>query len=145
MADRRNFSMDSEAAKLLDENPDDNHSEIIRELIKEYYTVGNYDATEAAVKVRKRELRRQKEETRGELQEIDNELERLEEMEGDEGSAKTVSEIAAELQIGAAMATTDNPAIQKKAKEHGIDVDVLAEAVEENARKREREQFESLS
>lgn len=144
MSDRRNFMLDDDAAELLDEHPDDNHSEIVRELLKEYYTVGVFDTEEAAVKVRKRELERQREQINAEREAIEEELSRLDELESDDAESD-VEAIASELNITADMATADNPAIQKRAKQNGIDPAVLAEEVEQQARERQRQELASLS
>lgn len=144
MADRRNFSMDDDAAELLDQHADDNHSEIVRELIKEYYTVGVFDTEQAAVNVRKRELQRQLNQIESEKESLREELDRLEDLE-DETAESEIEDVAADLHISADMATADNMAIQKKAKANGLDPAVLAEEVHDQAVERERSEFSALS
>lgn len=144
MGARRNFMLDDEAAALLDDHPEDNHSEIVRELVKSYYTVGRYDYEEAAADVRRRQLERQRAELEAEQQAVDAELSRLEDLLADDDGSTPVDDIADELRIAPDMATPDNPAIQRKAKEHGVDAAVLAEAVREQAAKRRRAGLKSV-
>lgn len=135
--------MDDEAAALLDEHPDDNHSKIIRELLKAYYTAGVYDTEEAAIDVRKRELKRQVTTLTGELESIQNELERLEEL-SDSSKTSDVETVAETLHIvDPDKATVSNPAIQNAAARNGIDEDVLAEEVKTNAIEQQYENLES--
>lgn len=145
MSDRRNFMLDDEAAELLDEHADDNHSEIIRELVKEYYTAGVYDAEQAALNVRKQEIERQLSEMETQMESLQEERERLAEIVDDDVESD-VEEIARDISItNPAAATPDNMAIQRKSKETGVDAAVLAEVVREQAEEEQRAELKSLS
>lgn len=137
--------LDDEAAELLDEHADDNHSEIIRELVKEYYTTGVYDAEQAALAVRRNELERMENELESELAGVREEREQLEEIV-DEESESDVEAVARELSVSnPEAATADNIGIRKKAKQNDVDPAVLAEVVREQMREEQREQLSSLS
>lgn len=145
MSARRNFSMDEETESLLQEHSEDNHSELVRELLKEYYTAGVYDTEQAAIRVRKRELEKKRNELEREREAVDEELERLEGVEDDVDAVHTVEDIAETIELpDPSKATTNNPAIQRKAKENGIDAAVLLEAVKEKMKEREKRQIKKL-
>lgn len=145
MSNRRNFMLDDEAAELLDEHADDNHSEIIRELVKEYYTAGVYDPEDAALNVRKQEIERQITEMQAQMESLQEEREKLAELVDDDQESD-IEEIASGISMNKpSMATADNIAIRETANQNGVDPAVLAEVVREQAEEREKQQFSSLS
>lgn len=145
MSNRRNFMLDDEAAELLDKHADDNHSEIIRELVKAYYTAGMYDPEDAALSVRKQEIERQITEMQAQMESLQEEREKLEELV-DDTQESDIEELASEISINdPAMATADNPGIRNKAQKNGVDPAVLAEVVREQAEEEQLEQFSALS
>lgn len=145
MSERRNFTLDDKAAALLDDHTSDNHSELVRELIKEYYSVGVYDSEEAALRLRMRELERKEEQLQSELESVRKEQEQLDDV-SDESSVSDVEQIAAEMEIAKPeYADATNPVIKKEAKANGVDPKVLAELVRENAAQEQVAGLQSVS
>lgn len=143
MSTRRNFTLDEDTVAVLDENASDNHSKIVRELLQAYYTPGVYDAEEAAVRVRERELRRQESQLEDELATVREQREQLDALV-DDSVESDIEAIAGELSINPEMVGPENPAIRRTAKEHGVDPAVLAEVVEEQAVERRRSELASV-
>lgn len=140
----KHFSMDDEAAELLDEY-DGNQSQLVSNLVKEYFTAGVYDTELAAKRHRKRVVERQMAELEGELSSLQEEFEALEELD-DEATTSSIEAVANDLTItDPSMATEQNPAIRTKAEQHGIDPAVLAEEVREQARTRQSNQLKSVT
>lgn len=145
MSDRRNFTMDDEAAELLDTHSEDNHSELVRELLKEYYSVGVYDTEQAALCVRKSEIDRQLTEMEAQVEALQEEREQLSEIT-DEGVESDVEAVASEIRIAdPEMADASNPGIRRQAEQNGIAPEVLAEVVREQAVSVRRSGLKSLS
>lgn len=143
--EHKTISMDDETADLLADHADDNHSELIRELLKEYYTAGVFDTTQAAVALRKRELRDEIERMADRQAQLRDELGRLEDVTADAEGAPDVSEVAAQLDgIPPDQATPENPAIQTQAEKNGLETEVLAAAVAEKAEATLTRQFKSI-
>lgn len=73
----RNFWLDEETTELLEEHDEDNHSEIVRDLLQAYYAPGCFDAPEAAVRVQEARLEAEIEATEAELDALQAERETL--------------------------------------------------------------------
>ena len=144
MTTHKHFSMDDDAAEYLS-NYGGNQSELVSELVKEYFTVGVYDTELAARNHRKRVVQRQMAEIEGELDSLRSELDALQELESERGTS-SIEEVAQEIEIlDPEKATSHNPAISTKAEQNGIDADVLAEEVRKQAEHRKAKQFESIN
>lgn len=144
MTDRRNFSMDDEAAALLDDHPNDNHSKIIRELLKEYYTAGVYDTTEAAIRVRRRELERQKADLEAEREAVSAELDRLDGLDDSDTETSLEQAIDETPVYDPEKATVDNPLVDKLANEYGVENEVVVEKLAERIADRRAENLSSV-
>lgn len=144
MSGRRNFSMDDETDALLEEHPEDNHSDIVRELLKEYYTAGVYDTEQAARKVKVRKLRERVDELDNERERLERQLEQIEATTEESGET-SIESVASELTIPPERVSVDNPAIQQKAEKNGIDPSVLADVVKEQAVEQRQNEYKSVS
>lgn len=144
MSTHKHFSMDEEAAELLD-NHEGNQSELVSNLVKEYFQEGVYDEEVAAKKHRKNIVKTKIEERRRELEELQAEWEDLEALD-EELETSTVEEVAAELTIrDSEKIHENNPAIVSKADQNGLDPGVLAEEVVRRHRQRQAEELKSVT
>lgn len=128
------ISLDQDAKDLLDENPDDNHSEIIRELLKVYYQDGIYNEEEAAARVKRRRLEAKKEQKRAEIKALDGELDRLEKDVEERVPADEEIRNRYKQQfetVSAEYRSVDNPLVQDAANEMGIPPEDVLDWVDE--------------
>lgn len=127
------ISLDEEARELLEEHPDDNHSQIIRELIKAYYRDGIYNEEEASARVKRRRIEARKQAKMAEIEALDDELNRLE--------ADVEERIPADEEIRnryksqfesvkSEFRTVDNPLVQDAANELGVTPEDIVEWVQ---------------
>lgn len=135
--------MDDEAAEHLD-NYDGNQSELVSNLVKEYFTRGVYDEELAADKLRKRVIERQVAEMESELENLRSELSDLEALD-DDTETSSIEEAASELEIfDPERIHANNGAIVKKAEANGIEPAVLADEVMRQYRQHQAEELASV-
>lgn len=145
MSERRNFTFDDEAAGLLDEHPEDNHSELVRELVKEYYTPGVFDTQRASLQAKKRQLERRKKELGRELDTVSDKLEQIEEALSDTDERGGIEEVADQIELpDPSNAKKENPAIQRKAQQNGLEPAALAEVVRGQAISQQQTQYKTV-
>jgi len=134
MSGRRNFTMDDETEELLDSHDGDNHSELVRELLKAYYSPGCFDTDEAAMKVREQRLEAQLDAKRSEANAIQSELKSLREAK-DDVSAEPDEKVQDALRTCATLNDeerhSNNDAVNRQAKKAGLDVDEFLDLLDQ--------------
>lgn len=134
MSGRRNFTMDDETEDLLDSHDGDNHSELVRELLKAYYSPGCFDTDEAAVNVREQRLEAQLDAKRSEAEAIQSELASLREAKDDvtvPDDDKLRDALRACAGLDAEDRHTNNPAVERQAEKAGLDADAFLDVLDD--------------